>query len=115
MEALADKVHKQGDHIPQFIATFHTTIPTQVVMTISISTATYVCRDGCVKGSNVVKCDFLVCVLCQPVPPFMHPPIPTFDPSHITRLHGHPPQDMENGLVICNTTTGLILTLARLD
>ena len=28
MEALADKVHKQGEHIPQHIATFHTTIPT---------------------------------------------------------------------------------------
>ena len=27
MEALADKVHKQGEHIPQH-ATFHTTIPT---------------------------------------------------------------------------------------
>ena len=28
MEALADKVHKQGKHISHNIATFHTTIPT---------------------------------------------------------------------------------------
>ena len=27
MDALADKVHKQGGHVPH-IATFHTTIPT---------------------------------------------------------------------------------------
>ena len=28
MEALVDKVHKQGEHVPQHCATFHTTIPT---------------------------------------------------------------------------------------
>ena len=34
----------------------------------------YLCRDGCVKCSNVVECTLFVCVLCQPVPPT----IPTF-------------------------------------
>ena len=31
----------------------------------------YLCRDGCVKYSNVVECG-LVCALCQPVP-FIQP------------------------------------------
>ena len=29
----------------------------------------YLCRDSCVKCSNVVECALLVCVLCQPIPP----------------------------------------------
>ena len=33
----------------------------------------YLCRDGCVKCSNVVECARLVCVLSQPVPPSIHP------------------------------------------
>ena len=34
MEVLVDKVHKQGEHIPQH--TFHTTIPTYVAVDIDI-------------------------------------------------------------------------------
>ena len=60
----------------QDVATFHTTIPTYVAVNIDIlptSVSLYLCRDGCVKGSNVVECALLVCVLCQPVPPTGHP------------------------------------------
>ena len=38
-----------------------------------MSTATYVGMHGCVERSNVVECALPVCVLCQPVPPSMHP------------------------------------------
>ena len=60
MEALADKVHKQGEHIPQhcYISHNHPYISSSDTLggTISISTATYVGICGCVKCSNVVEC-----------------------------------------------------------
>ena len=45
MEALADKVHKQGEHISRNIATFHTTIPTYVAVNIdSVPTSMSLCK-----------------------------------------------------------------------
>ena len=60
MEALADKVHRQGGHNPHhcYISQNHPYIS---------SNASYLGIDGCVKCSNVVECALLVCVLCQPV------------------------------------------------
>ena len=37
-----------------------------------------ICRDGCVKCTNVVEYAVLVCVLWQPVPPSIHPSIHYF-------------------------------------
>ena len=66
MDALADKVNKQGEHIPQ-----HLTQPSLYVSrsdtlrgTITISTA--------MRCSNVMECALLVCLLCQPVHPSTH-------------------------------------------
>ena len=39
----------------------------------------YLCRDGCVECSNVVECALLVCALCQPVPPSIHPSLHLVD------------------------------------
>ena len=69
MEALADKVHKQGEHIPQhcYISHNHPYISSSDTLGGTISIHCYLCRDGCVNCSNVVECTFLVYVLCQPV------------------------------------------------
>ena len=37
MEVLADKVHKQGEHIATYTCTFHTTTPTYIVYVAVIS------------------------------------------------------------------------------
>ena len=83
MKTLADKVHKQGEHIPQLsnISHNHPYISTcssyMLAGTISIYSLLllYVCKDGC--AINVVECALLVCVFCQPVP-LSGPAIPTF-------------------------------------
>ena len=58
MEALVDRVHKQGEHIPQhrYISHNHPYISSSDMLggTISISTATYV--GMVVKCSDVVEC-----------------------------------------------------------
>ena len=81
MEALlADKVHKQR--------AFHTTIPTLAV-TCMLGGINYTYVGTCMlDGINytyvgiwlyVVECALLVCVLCQPVPPYIQPSLHLVD------------------------------------
>ena len=63
MEALTDNVHKQREHIPQHCYISHN----HPYVSSSDTLVNRMCRDGCVKCSNVVGCALLVCVLCQPV------------------------------------------------
>ena len=82
MEALADKLHKQGEHIPQHcnIATTslqHPYISSSDMLGDTINIHCYLCRDGCVKCNNVVDCALLVlCTLSASVA--IYPFIPTF-------------------------------------
>ena len=66
IETLADKVHRQGEHIPQHYYILHNH---QSLNNLHC----YLCRDGSVKCSSDEDCALLVCVLCQPVLPSNSP------------------------------------------
>ena len=81
MEALADKVHKQGEHIPQYcyISHNHPCISSSDKLGGTISTVTYI---GMVVH---VKCEMQQCCgMCSPclcilsASASIYPPIPTF-------------------------------------
>ena len=66
MKALADKVHKQRAQSPTlyYISHNHSYISSSDTLVGTISSN--LCRDGCMKCSNVGDC-------CHPVPPSSHP------------------------------------------
>ena len=71
MEVLADKVHKQEEHIPEhcYISHNHPYINSRVLILCHC----FLCRDGCVKCSNVVEYVLSLFVLSAKVPPSSHP------------------------------------------
>ena len=61
MEALADKVHKQGEHILQHCYIYpYISSNDMHTRWHNICIYCYLCRDGCVKCSNVL------CGMCSP-------------------------------------------------
>ena len=59
--AMTDKVHKQGEHIPQhlfvsIIIIKKASLHKWILILCHLACHCYLCRDGCVKCRNVVEC-----------------------------------------------------------